>query len=335
MSTQPVTQAAKTTILQALNAAITDAMEADDNIIVLGEDVADPEEGGIVGVTKGLSTRFGDLRVRSTPISEQAIVGAAIGASLIGFKPIAEIMLMNFTTVAMDMIVNHAAKLRFMSGGQTHVPLVIRTMTGTGFSSGGQHSDYLEAWFAHTAGIKVVCPSSPRDAYGLMRSAIDDPDPVMVVENMPSYWLSGDAPDKGHRVPIGKAHVLTEGTSLTIIAYGRMIQESTAAVAQLAKEGISAELIDLRTVSPWDRQTVVASVAKTGHAMVVHEAVTPFGVGAEISAVLNEELFGKLKAPVKRLGGAYCPVPFSKPLEDAFAPRTADIFAAARILVGQ
>ncbi len=335
MSAEPVTKAPKATILQALNAAITDAMEADDNIIVLGEDVADKEEGGIVGVTKGLSTRFGDLRVRSTPISEQAIVGAAIGASLIGFKPIAEIMLMNFTTVAMDMIVNHAAKLRFMSGGQTHVPLVIRTMTGTGFSSGGQHSDYLEAWFAHTAGIKVVCPSSPQDAYGLMRSAIDDPDPVMVIENMPSYWLSGDAPDKGQRVPIGKAKILTEGTSLTIIAYGRMVQEATAAVAQLAKEGIGAELIDLRTVSPWDRQTVVASVAKTARAMIVHEAVTPFGVGAEIASVINEELFGKLEAPVKRLGGAYCPVPFSKPLEDAFAPRTADILAAAKALLGK
>jgi pyruvate dehydrogenase E1 component beta subunit len=334
MATQAATKAGKVTILQALNAAITDAMESDDSIIVLGEDVADKEEGGIVGVTKGLSTRFGDLRVRSTPIAEQSIVGAAIGASLIGFKPIAEIMLMNFTTVAMDMIVNHAAKLRFMSGGQVHVPLVIRTMTGTGFSSGGQHSDYLEAWFAHVAGIKVVCPSSPMDAYGLLRSAIDDPDPVMVIENMPSYWLSGEAPDKGHRVPIGEAHVLAEGTHLTIIAYGRMIQEATPAVIQLAKEGISAELIDLRTVSPWDRETVLASVAKTGRALVVHEAVTPFGVGAEISSVLNEELFGKLKSPVKRLGGAYCPVPFSKPLEEAFAPRTADILAASKALLG-
>jgi pyruvate dehydrogenase E1 component beta subunit len=301
MSTQVATKAAKVTILQALNAAITDAMEGDEHVIVLGEDVGDQEEGGIVGVTKGLSTRFGDLRVRSTPISEQAIVGAAIGASLIGFKPIAEIMLMNFTAVAMDMIVNHAAKLRFMSGGQTHVPLVIRTMTGTGFSSGGQHSDYLEAWFAHTAGIKVVCPSSPMDAYGLLRSAIDDPDPVMVIENMPSYWLSGEAPNKGYRVPLGKAQVLTEGTSLTLIAYGRMIQEATAAVTQLAEEGILAELIDLRTVSPWDRKSVTASVAKTGRALIVHEAVTPFGVGAEISSVLNEELFSRLKAPVKRL----------------------------------
>jgi pyruvate/2-oxoglutarate/acetoin dehydrogenase E1 component len=333
MATQTAAKPAKANILQAINAAIADAMEADDNVIALGEDVADPEEGGVCGVTKGLSSRFGDARVRSTPISEQAIIGAAIGASLVGFKPIAEIMLMNFTTVAMDMIVNHAAKLRFMSGGQTHVPIVIRTMTGTGFASGGQHCDYLEAWFAHTAGIKVVAPSSPRDAYGLMRSAIDDPDPVLFIENLPTYWTPAEAPEKGHRVPIGKANILSPGSDVTIVAYARMIQEATPAIAQLAEAGVSAELIDLRTIAPWDRETVLASVAKTGRAMIVHEAVTPFGVGAEIGSVLNEELFGKLKAPVKRLGGAFCPVPFSKPLETAFAPQTADIVAAAKALM--
>ena len=334
MSAPNTAKSPKATILQGINAAIADAMEEDENVVVLGEDVADPEEGGVCGVTKGLSSRFGDRRVRSTPISEQAIIGAAIGASLVGFKPVAEIMLMNFTTVAMDMIVNHAAKLRFMSGGQTHVPIVIRTMTGTGFSSGGQHCDYLEAWFAHTAGIKVVAPSSPRDAYGLMRSAIDDPDPVLFIENLPTYWNPAEPPEKGSRVPIGKANILIEGSDLTIVAYARMIQEATPAIAALAEAGISAELIDLRTIAPWDRATVITSVAKTGRAMVVHEAVTPFGVGAEISAVLNEELFGKLKAPVKRLGGAFCPVPFAKPLETAFAPRTDDIVAAARALLG-
>lgn len=323
----------KATILQGINQAIADAMEADETVIALGEDLADPEEGGVCGVTKGLSSRFGD-RVRSTPISEQAIIGAAIGASLVGFKPIAEIMLMNFTTVAMDMIVNHAAKLRFMSGGQTNVPIVIRTMTGTGFGSGGQHCDYLEAWFAHTAGIKVVCPSSPKDAYGLMRSAIDDPDPVLFIENLPTYWNPAEPPEKGSRVPIGKANVLVEGSDVTIVAYARMIQEATPAIAKLKEAGISAELIDLRTIAPWDREAVIASVRKTGRAMIVHEAVTPFGVGAEIAAVLNEELFGALKAPVKRLGGAFCPVPFAKPLETAFAPQTDDIVAAATALVG-
>ncbi|KKW91884.1 alpha-ketoacid dehydrogenase subunit beta [Sphingobium chungbukense] len=332
MNAQSNVKAAKANILQAINAAIADAMEADDNVIALGEDLADPEEGGVCGVTKGLSSRFGEHRVRSTPISEQAIIGAAIGASLVGFKPIAEIMLMNFTTVAMDMIVNHAAKLRFMSGGQTHVPIVIRTMTGTGFASGGQHCDYLEAWFAHTAGIKVVAPSSPKDAYGLMRSAIDDPDPVLFIENLPTYWSPAEAPEKGHRVPIGKANVLSEGSDVTIIAYARMIQEAMPAVAKLKEAGISAELIDLRTIAPWDQETVLKSVGKTGRAVIVHEAVTPFGAGAEIAAVLNEQLFGKLKAPVKRLGGAFCPVPFSKPLETAFAPQTADIVAAAEAL---
>ena len=323
----------KSTILKSVNAALADAMAEDETVLVLGEDIGDAEEGGVVGVTRGLSTRFGDQRVRTTPISEQAIIGAAIGASLVGFKPVAEIMLMNFTTVAMDMIVNHAAKLRFMSGGQTHVPIVIRTMTGTGFSSGGQHCDYLEAWFAHTAGIKVVAPSSPADAYGLMRSAIEDPDPVLFIENLPTYWNQDDEAPAGHRVPIGSANRLHEGTDVTIVAYARMVQEAKAAVAQLAGTGISAELIDLRTIAPWDRQAVLDSVAKTRRLMIVHEAVTPFGVGAEIAAVVNEERFGSLAAPVKRLGGAFCPVPFSKPLETAFAPRAADTVAAAQALV--
>jgi pyruvate dehydrogenase E1 component beta subunit len=323
---------AQMNILQAVNQALADAMEADEQVLVLGEDVADPEDGGVVGVTRGLSTRFGE-RVRSTPISEQAIIGAAIGASIAGFKPVAEIMLMNFTTAAMDMIVNHAAKLRFMSGGQTNVPIVIRTMTGTGFSSGGQHCDYLEAWFAHTAGLKVVAPSSPADAYGLMRAAIDDPDPVIFIENLPTYWLPGEPPVKDSRVPIGKAKILSEGSDVTIIAYARMIQEALPAVAALQEQGISAELIDLRSIAPWDRETVLASVRKTGRAITVHEAVTPFGAGAEISAVIHEELFSSLKAPVKRLGGAFCPVPFSKPLETAFAPQTADIIAAVQNLI--
>ena len=308
------------TILQAINSAIADAMADDEKVVVLGEDVADPEEGGVCGVTKGLSSRFGDKRVRSTPIAEQAIIGAAIGASLVGWKPVAEIMLMNFTTVAMDMIVNHAAKLRFMSGGQTHVPIVIRTMTGTGFSSGGQHCDYLEAWFAHTAGMKVVAPSNAQDAYGLMRAAIDDPDPVLFIENLPTYWLPCPAPQPGHRVPLGKARIAKEGSDVTIVSYSRVLNEAMAAVEQMEAAGVSAEIIDLRTISPWDRDTVLASVAKTGRCLVVHEAVTQFGVGAEIAATLSSELFGRLKKPIARLGAPYAPVPFSKPLETAYAP---------------
>ena len=319
-------------IMAAINSAIADAMADDDKVVVLGEDVADSEEGGVVGVTKGLSTRFGDKRVRSTPISEQAIIGAAIGASLVGWKPVAEIMLMNFTTVAMDMIVNHAAKLRFMSGGQTHVPITIRTMTGTGFSSGGQHCDYLEAWFAHTAGIKVVAPSNAADAYGLMRSCIDDPDPCLFIENLPNYWLPSAPADAGARVPIGKARIVQPGSDVTVVAYSRMANEAAAAVASL-NDAVLVELIDLRTIAPWDQETVLASVAKTGRLLIVHEAVTPFGVGAEISATVNHALFGKLKKPVERLGGAFCPVPFSKPLEDAFAPNPARIADAITALM--
>jgi len=308
------------TILQAINAAIADAMEADEKVLVLGEDVADPEDGGVCGVTKGLSTRFGDKRVRSTPIAEQAIIGAAIGASLVGYKPVAEIMLMNFTTVAMDMIVNHAAKLRFMSGGQTHVPIVIRTMTGTGFASGGQHCDYLEAWFAHTAGMKVVAPSNPADAYGLMRAAIDDPDPVLFIENLPNYWLPGTPHEPGSVVPLGKARIAKEGTDVTVLSYSRIMNEAMAAVKAIEEAGVSVEMIDLRTVSPWDRETVIASVRKTGRCLIAHEAVTQFGVGAEIAATLSSELFGLLKKPVVRMGAPYAPVPFSKPLEAAYTP---------------
>ncbi|MDR5804831.1 transketolase C-terminal domain-containing protein [Caballeronia sp. LZ001] len=321
-------------ILQAINLALTDAMSDDSRVLVLGEDVGDPEGGGIVGITKGLETRFGN-RVRSTPISEQAIVGAAIGAAIRGWRPVAEIMLMNFTTVAMDMIVNHAAKLRFMSGGQTSVPITIRTMTGAGRGSGGQHCDYLEAWFAHTAGMKVVAPSNPADAYGLLRSAIDDPDPVLFIENMPSYraaaWGRSIAP--GERVPLGKGLVVREGRDLTIVSYSRMVVEALAAAETLVSQGVEAEVIDLRTVSPWDRELVVASVQQTRRLMIVHEAVTPFGVGAEIAATVGHALFGSLKAPIERIGSAYCPVPFSKPLETAFAPSQGRIVEVAKAMV--
>ena len=321
------------TVLEAINTALVDAMEADEKVLVLGEDVADPEEGGVVGVTRGLSSRFGDDRVRSTPISEQAIMGAAIGSSLVGFKPVAEIMLMNFTTVAMDMIVNHAAKLRFMSGGQTHVPIVIRCMTGAGIQAGGQHSDYLESWFAHTAGIKVVAPSNPAEAYGLMRSAIDDPDPVLYIENIISYFDKGDAPEGKESIPLGKARTMREGSDVTIVSYSRMANVAYAAAETLAGDGVDAEVINLRTIAPWDREAVLTSVAKTGRLLVVHEAVKPFGVGAEIAAVVGKELFGKLKVPVERIGAPHSPVPFSKPLEDAFVPSAEKIVATVKSMV--
>ena len=316
--------------IQAVNLALDEAMTLDPEVILLGEDIADGQEGGIVGVTKGLSTKFGTSRVRSTPIAEQAIIGAAIGASIVGMRPVAEIMLMNFTTVAMDMIVNHAAKLRYMSGGQTHVPITIRTMTGAGFGTGGQHADYLEAWFAHVPGMKVVAPSSPADAYGLMLSCIFDDDPCLFIENLPTYWNPGSPPQVGQRIPLGKANVLREGSDVTLISYSRTVHDCAVVADKLAKEGIRVEVIDLRTISPLDEATLLKSVAKTGRAVVVHEAVRKFGVGAEIAALLHENLFGQLKAPVQRIGSNQSPVPFSKTLETAFVPQQSGIEAAIR-----
>jgi pyruvate/2-oxoglutarate/acetoin dehydrogenase E1 component len=312
----------------AMNAALAVALEKDPKVIVFGEDVADREGGGVVGTTRGLSTRFGDHRVMSTPISEQAIIGAAIGAALGGYKPVAEIMLMNFTTVAMDMIVNHAAKLRFMSGGQTSVPITIQTLTGAGFSTAGQHADMLEAWFAHTAGIKVVMPSSPTDYKGLMLSCIDDPDPCIIVVNATTLRNVEEVPNDLAPIPLGKAKVVQEGKDVTIVSYSGTMVMAQAALQQL--EGVSVELIDLRTVAPWDRETVLNSVRKTGRAVIAHEAVRAHGVGAEIAATIQEELFGKLKSPVRRLGAPYAPVPFSKPLETAFLVQAEDIVAAVR-----
>lgn len=320
----------KMPMLSAINEALTEAMAADPKILVLGEDVADREGGGVVGVTKGLSTRFGDDKVKSTPISEQAIIGAAIGAAINGYKPVAEIMLMNFTTVCMDMITNHAAKLRYMSGGQTTVPIVIRTFTGGGFSSGGQHSDFLEAWFAHTPGLKVVAPSNPADAKGLLRSAIDDPDPVIYIECGRAYMTQGEVPDEPEFIPLGKAKILREGSDVTIVSYSEIVVRAMAAAEVLAKDGISAEVIDLRTISPWDREAVIASVRKTGRLVVAHEAVRAFGVGAEIAAVVQEELFSTLKAPVKRLGAPFAPVPFAAVLEQAYMVSAEQIAHEAR-----
>jgi acetoin:2,6-dichlorophenolindophenol oxidoreductase subunit beta len=320
----------KLNFIQAINQALVQAMDADPTILVLGEDIADREGGGVVGVTKGLSTRFGDDRVKSTPISEQAIIGAAIGAAIDGYKPVAEIMLMNFTTVCMDMIVNHAAKLRYMSGGQTTVPIVIRMMTGAGIASGGQHSDFLEAWFAHTPGLKVVAPSNPADAKGLMLSCIADPDPCIFIETSRAYGVAGDVPVDAIPIPLGKARIAREGTDVTLISYAEMVTRCLTAAAELEKDGISAEVVDLRTISPWDQEAVLASVRKTGRAVIVHEAVRTFGVGAEIAATLHEKLFRELKAPVGRLGAPFTPVPFAGNLEQAFLVQPDAIVEAAR-----
>jgi len=297
---------------------------------VLGEDVADEPGGGVFKATSGLSAKYGVARVRSTPITEQAIMGAAVGAAITGMRPVAEIMFMNFLTVCMDQIVNHAAKLRFMSGGRTSVPLTIRCCTGAGVGFGGQHSDMLEAWFAHVPGMKVVTPSSPAEAKALLISSIKDDDPTLFIENITMYGAQGPAPAPGLKIPLGKANIRREGGDVTLITYGRPVGDADAVAAELAEEGVGVEVIDLRTIAPFDAETVLNSVAKTNRAVVVHEAIKAFGVGAEISSRIYEELFGQLKAPVQRVGSKYQPVPFSPPLEQAFLYNRDEIKAAIR-----
>ena len=324
----------KMNMIQALNMGLDEAMAEDEKVILLGEDIADQEGGGVFGVTQGLSSKYGTHRVRSTPIAEQAIIGAAVGAAIAGYRPVAEIMLMNFVTVAMDQIINHAAKLRFMSGGQTGVPLTIRTATGSGMGNGGQHCDMLEAWFCHTAGIKVVMPSSPAEAKGLLHSSIMDDDPVLFIECYPMYFTPDIAPTPGLKIPLGKAHVARAGSDITLIGYSRSVRDCHAIASKLADEGVSAEVIDLRTVSPLDQETILNSVAKTGRAVVVHEAVKPFGVGAEISSLIHENLFSQLKAPVQRIGSNFQPVPFSRPLEEDYIYSQTDILEAVKRTLG-
>lgn len=318
---------------EATRAALDYAMSIDPTVLAFGEDVADPEGGGIMGSTLGLSAKYGN-RVRSTPISEQAISGAAVGAAIAGMRPVAEIMLMNFITIAMDMIVNHAAKTRFMSGGKTGVPLTIRTMSGAGIGAGGQHSDMYEAWLAHVPGLKVVVPSNPADQQGLLTSCIFDDDPCIFIETTPLQFMKAPAPAADHRVPLGKANVMREGSDVTVVGYGRPIHDALAVAEKLAKEGVSVEVVDLRTIMPWDEETVLASVAKTGRAVTLHEAVKQFGAGAEISSRIHEELFSSLKAPVQRVGSMNAVVPYSPPLEKAYMWSQDRLEAAIRKTLG-
>jgi pyruvate/2-oxoglutarate/acetoin dehydrogenase E1 component len=314
----------------AYRMALDEALESDPSVLLLGEDIGDKEGGGVFKVTKGLSTKYGAHRVRTTPISEQAILGAAVGAALAGMRPVAEIMLMNFVTVAMDQIVNHAAKLRFMSGGQTGVPITIRTRTGAGAGTAGQHSDMLEAWFAHVAGIKVVVPSTPADAKGLLSSCIFDDDPCLFIEDGLTRALTGPAPPPGHRVPLGKAHVARSGSDVSVIGYGRPLRDTLVIAERLAQEGIQVEVIDLRTVSPLDTDGILKSVAKTRRAVVVHEAPRSFGVGAEVAARIQEHLYGQLAAPVLRVASRDVTVPFAKVLETEYLYKPSEIESAIR-----
>jgi 2-oxoisovalerate dehydrogenase E1 component len=323
----------KMTFGQAVNEAMDVAMGADASVILLGEDIEDPS-GGIVKATYGLSTKYGRERVRGTPISEQAIVGAAIGASLAGLKPVAEIMIVDFAMVCMDQIANHAAKLRYMSGGRTSVPITLRMLTaGNVGSFGAQHSQSLEAWFAHVPGLKIVAPSNAHDAKGMLLSCIDDPDPCIFLEAMRCYFVPGEVPDGDYRVPLGKAKVVREGRDLTLISYSWAMQETLAAADMLAAEGIDAEVVDLRSIVPLDMATLSASVEKTGRAMIVHAAVEFGGFGAELAARLQERLWGRLKAPVMRLGARYTPVPFAQNLEAMHFPNADGVVARARTLM--
>jgi len=315
----------------AMTSALECAMDADEKVVVLGEDVADPI-GGVFKVTKGLSTKFGTDRVRATPISEQAIVGTAIGLSMVGYRPVAEIMFFDFITVAMDQIVNHASKLRYMSGGATPAPITIRTTVG-GSRFGAQHAQSLEAWFMHTPGIKVVMPSSPRDAKGLLESCIFDDDPCLFIEHMGlAFSTSEQVPVGDFRLPLGRANVLRTGADVTLITYGSMVGLTLTAAEQLSAQGIQAEVIDLRSLVPLDVPTVLESVTRTRRAVVVHEATQFCGPGAEISSQIHEELFGELLAPVLRVGSDYTPVPFSTALSNY--PTVEKIVAAVVSAVG-
>lgn len=312
---------------QAVNCALRDSMREDPSVVVLGEDVA--AAGGSFKATRGLLEEFGAERVRDTPISEATIVAAAVGAAMSGLRPVVEIMFMDFITLAMDALVNQAAKARFMFGGRCSVPMVLRTPHGAGLGAGPQHSQCLEVWLAHVPGLKVVCPSNPADAYALLRAAIADPDPVVFVEHKALYAKKGEV-DTGAVVEIGEARVARTGGDVTIVTYGATVHTALAAAEELARDNLEAEVIDLRSIQPWDAATVFASVARTHRAVIVHEAVRSFGVGAEIAARIAEDAFDELDAPVVRVGAPFMPVPFSGSLENAYLVNAAGIIAAVR-----
>jgi pyruvate/2-oxoglutarate/acetoin dehydrogenase E1 component len=313
---------------QAINRALIDAMTQDSSVVLFGEDVA--EAGGPFGVTRELLKKFGGERVRDTPISEAAIVGAAVGAAMTGLRPVVEVMFMDFVTLTMDALVNQAAKARFMFGGQVSVPMVVRMPHGGGINAGPQHSQCLEAWLTHVPGLKVVCPSNVADAFALMRAAIDDDDPVIVIENKALYATKGDLPEPPPPVAIGQARTARTGKDVTIVTYGAMVAVSLAAADILAKEGVDAEVLDLRSLQPWDEAAVLESLARTHRLVVCHEAVEAFGVSAEIVARLADIGFDELDGPLVRVGAPFMPPPFAKSLEDWYRPDAGRIVAAVK-----
>jgi pyruvate dehydrogenase E1 component beta subunit len=318
----------ETTYVKAVNAAMAGAMREDPRVFVLGEDVA---EGGPYTTTAGLAEEFGTERVINTPISESAIAGVAIGAAQSGMRPILEIMFIDFITLALDQVVNQAAKAHFMSGGQLTVPMVLRTQGGAGTRGAAQHSQSLEAWLTHIPGLKVVMPSTAADAGGLLASAIEDPNPVVFIENKTLYFKREDVPDEIEPVDIGRARVVREGDDVTIVALSRLVADAVTAAERLAfEDGVEAEVIDPRTLVPLDLETIVRSVEKTNRLVIAHEAVEHGGFGAEIAAEVQAVAFDHLDAPIERVGAPFTPVPLSPPLEDAYIPGADDIYAAAR-----
>jgi pyruvate/2-oxoglutarate/acetoin dehydrogenase E1 component len=321
-----------TTYLQAISDTLAEAMRTDSRVLILGEDVA---EGGPWGATAGLAEEFGAERVRNTPISEAAICGIAIGAAQSGLRPVVEIMFVDFVTLALDQLVNQAAKAHFMSGGQLAVPIVLRTQGGAGQRGAAQHSQSLEAWLTHVPGLKVVMPSAAADAAGLLVSALADPNPVVFVENKTLYFRKENVPNEAEAVPIGRARVVRPGGDVTVVALSRLVSESVAAAEELAAEGIDVEVIDPRTLVPLDLETIVESVARTHRLVVAHEAVMHGGFGAEIAAQVQEAAFDELDAPIARVGAPFTPVPFSPPLEDAYLPGRSDVASAVRAVLAR
>lgn len=319
------------TYREALREAIIEEMRKDSKVAIFGEDIG--LYGGAYAVTKGLLQEFGEKRVCDTPMSEAAIVGLAIGAAAVGMKTIAEIMYIDFITLAMDQIVNQAAKMRYMFGGKIKVPMVIRTQGGAGRSSAAQHSQSLESWFLGIPGLKVVMPSTPYDAKGLLKASINDENPVIFIEHKVLYNTKGEVPEEEYTIPIGKAEIKRIGSDLTIVTYSRMLLYAQEAAEQLKQSGINVEIIDLRTIQPLDREAVIKSVKKTGAVMVVEEGNKTGGVGGEIAAVVAEKCFKDLKAPIQRVAGKDVPIPCTPKLEKAAIPSVGEIVEVAKELM--
>jgi len=313
---------------QAVREALYEEMKRDPRVILLGEDIA--YLGGAFKTTEGLYLEFGEERVRDTPISESAIIGTAVGAALTGLRPVAEIMFGDFITNAMDELVNQMAKMRYMSGGKLKVPMVVRTTLGAGRSSAAQHSQSLHAWLAHIPGIKVVVPSTPADAKGLLKAAIRDDDPVVIFDDKMMYKLTGPVPEEDYVLPLGKCFIKREGKDVTVVATSSMVHQALAAADRLAAEGISLEVIDPATLSPLDTETIIRSVMKTNRAIVIDEGYPYYGVNAEMAAVIMEGAFDYLDAPVIRIGAANTPIPFSPALEMPSIPDADDVIEAVK-----